>query len=100
MEFVKKVNLDKDKELILELLNLPASIKGFGIVRRKNYEAVSIQRKNLLKKISNSSEVLGHAAEWSIFNGIKLLQKLLQIVKTIKRFITTGHLAIIPMRAN
>jgi len=63
LEFVKKVNLDKDKELILELLNLPASIKGFGIVRRKNYEAVSIQRKNLLKKISNSSEVLGHAAE-------------------------------------
>ena len=63
LEFVKKVNLDKDKELILELLNLPASIKGFGIVRRKNYEAVSIQRKNLLKKISNSSEILGHAAE-------------------------------------
>ena len=63
LEFVKKVNLDKDKELILELLNLPASIKGFGIVRRKNYEVVSIQRKNLLKKISNSSEILGHAAE-------------------------------------
>ena len=63
LEFVKKVNLDKDKELILELLNLPASIKGFGIVRRKNYESVSIQRKNLLKKMSNSSEVLGHAAE-------------------------------------
>ena len=63
LHFVKKINSDCDKELILELLNLPASIKGFGIVRRKNYEAVSIQRKNLLKKLSNSSEVLGHAAE-------------------------------------
>mgnify|MGYP007000093646 len=62
-QFVKKLNFDQDKELILELLNLPSSIKGFGIVRRKNYEAVSIQRKNLLKKISDSSEILGHAAE-------------------------------------
>ena len=34
------------------------------------------------------------------FYEIKLLQKLLQIVKTEKSFITNGHLAIIPMRAN
>ena len=63
LQFVKKLNFDKDKDLILELLNLPSSIKGFGVVRRKNYEAVSVQRKNLLKKLRNSSEVLGHAAE-------------------------------------
>ena len=63
LQFVKKLNFDKDKELILELLNLPSSIKGFGVVKRKNYEAVSAQRKNLLKKLRNSSEVLGHAAE-------------------------------------
>ena len=82
------------------MLNLPTSIKGFGIVRRKNYEAVSIQRNNLLNKLSNSSDVLGHAAEWSIFYEIKLLQKLLQTVKAEKRFITTGHLTIILMQAN
>jgi indolepyruvate ferredoxin oxidoreductase len=63
LQFVKALNFDKDKELILELLNLPLSIKGFGIVRRKNYEAVSVQRKILLEKLSNSSKILGHAAE-------------------------------------
>ena len=63
LQFVKKLNFDQDKELILELLNLPSSIKGFGIVRRKNYEAVSALRKNLLEKLRNSSEGLGHAAE-------------------------------------
>ena len=63
LQFVKKLNFDKDKELILELLNLPSSVKGFGVVKRKNYEAVSVQRKNLLKKLRNSSEVLDHAAE-------------------------------------
>ena len=63
LQFVKKLNLDQDKELILELLNVPSSIKGFGIVRRKNYEAASVQRKNLLEKLRNSSESLGHAAE-------------------------------------
>ena len=63
LQFVKKLNLDQDKELILELLNVPSSIKGFGIVRRKNYEAASVQRKNLLEKLRNSSEALGHAAE-------------------------------------
>ena len=63
LQFVKKLNLDQDKKLILELLNVPSSIKGFGIVRRKNYEAASVQRKNLLEKLRNSSEALGHAAE-------------------------------------
>ena len=63
LQFVKKLNLDQDKELILELLNVPSSIKGFGIVRRKNYEAASVQRNNLLEKLRNSSEALGHAAE-------------------------------------
>ena len=63
LHFVKKINSDCDKELILELLNLPSSIKGFGGVRRKNYEAVSTQRKSLLKKLEDSSEILSHAAE-------------------------------------
>ncbi len=63
LHFVKKINSDCDKELILELLNLPSSIKGFGGVRRKNYEAVSAQRKSLLKKLEDSSEILSHAAE-------------------------------------
>ncbi len=63
LHFVKKINSDCDKEQILELLNLPSSIKGFGVVRRKNYEAVSAQRKSLLKKLEDSSEVLSHAAE-------------------------------------
>jgi hypothetical protein len=60
---VKKLKFDKDKELILELLNLPSSIKGFGIVKRKNYDAVLVQRKALLDKLKSSYEAISHAAE-------------------------------------
>jgi indolepyruvate ferredoxin oxidoreductase len=63
LQFVKKLKFDKDKELILELLNLPSSIKGFGIVKRNNYDAVSVQRKALLDKLINSHEAISHAAE-------------------------------------
>ena len=63
LQFVKKLKFDKDKELILELLNLPSSIKGFGIVKRNNYDAVSVQRKALLDKLKNSHEAISHAAE-------------------------------------
>ena len=63
LQFVKKLKFDKDKELILELLNLPSSIKGFGIVKRSNYDAVSVQRKALLDKLKNSHEAISHAAE-------------------------------------
>ena len=58
-----RLKFDKDKELILELLNLPSSIKGFGIVKRNNYDAVSVQRKALLDKLINSHEAISHAAE-------------------------------------
>ena len=35
LRLIKHLDLKKDRELILELLNLPSSIKGFGIVKRK-----------------------------------------------------------------
>jgi indolepyruvate ferredoxin oxidoreductase len=63
LQLIKKLKFDKDKELILEILNLPSSIKGFGIVKLKNYDAVSVQRKELLQKLRNSYEAISHAAE-------------------------------------
>lgn len=63
LRFIKTIDFDKQKETILELLNLPSSIKGFGVVKRKNFQAASIQRKNLLIKLKASDEAVNHAAE-------------------------------------
>ena len=63
LRFIKTIDFDKQKETILELLNLPSSIKGFGIVKRKNFQAASVQRKNLLIKLKASDEAVNHAAE-------------------------------------
>ena len=63
LRFIKTIDFDKQKETILELLNLPSSIKGFGVVKRKNFQAASVQRKNLLIKLKASDEVVNHAAE-------------------------------------
>ena len=53
LRFIKTIDFDKQKETILELLNLPSSIKGFGVVKRKNFQVASAQRKNLLLKVKN-----------------------------------------------
>ena len=45
LRFIKTIDFDKQKETILELLNLPSSIKGFGVVKRKNFQVASAQRK-------------------------------------------------------
>ncbi|MDG0986703.1 MAG: indolepyruvate ferredoxin oxidoreductase family protein [Paracoccaceae bacterium] len=63
LRFIKTIDFDKQKETILELLNLPSSIKGFGVVKRKNFQAASVQRKNLLIKLKASDEAVNHAAE-------------------------------------
>jgi hypothetical protein len=63
LRFIKTIDFDKQKETILELLNLPSSIKGFGVVKRKNFQAASAQRKNLLIKLKASDEAVNHAAE-------------------------------------
>ena len=63
LRFIKTIDFDKQKEAILELLNLPSSIKGFGVVKRKNFQAASVQRKNLLIKLKASDEAVNHAAE-------------------------------------
>ena len=63
LKFIKTIDFDKRKETILELLNIPSSIKGFGVVKRKNFQAASLQRKNLLIKLKASDEAVNHAAE-------------------------------------
>ncbi len=63
LRLIKHLDLKKDRELILELLNLPSSIKGFGIVKRKNFKTASIQRKNLLEKLNTPKGAVNHAAE-------------------------------------
>ena len=63
LRFIKTIDFDKQKETILELLNLPSSIKGFGVVKRKNFQAASVQRKSLLIKLKASDEAVNHAAE-------------------------------------
>ena len=63
LRLIKHLDLKKDRELILELLNLPSSIKGFGIVKRKNFKTASIKRKNLLEKLSTPKGAFNHAAE-------------------------------------
>jgi indolepyruvate ferredoxin oxidoreductase len=63
LRFIKTIDFDKQKETILELLNLPSSIKGFGVVKRKNFQVASAQRKNLLLKLKASDEAVNHAAE-------------------------------------
>jgi indolepyruvate ferredoxin oxidoreductase len=63
LRLIKHLDLKKDRELILELLNLPSSIKGFGIVKRKNFKTASIHRQNLLEKLNNPKVVANHAAE-------------------------------------
>ena len=63
LRFIKTIDFDKQKETILELLNLPSSIKGFGVVKRKNFQVASAQRKNLLIKLKASDEAVNHAAE-------------------------------------
>ena len=63
LKFIKTINFDKRKETILELLNIPSSIKGFGVVKRKNFQVASLQRKNLLIKLKASDEAVNHAAE-------------------------------------
>ena len=63
LRFIKTIDFDKQKETILELLNLPSSIKGFGVVKRKNFQVASAQRKNLLIKLKASGEAVNLAAE-------------------------------------
>ena len=63
LRFIKTIDFDKQKETILELLNLPSSIKGFGVVKRKNFQVASVHRKNLLIKLKASDEAVNHAAE-------------------------------------
>ena len=63
LRLIKNLDLKKDRELILELLNLPSSIKGFGIVKRKNFKTASIQRKNLLELLNTPKGSVNHAAE-------------------------------------
>ena len=63
LKLIKTIDFDEQKETILELLNLPSSIKGFGVVKRKNFQAASVQRKNLLIKLKASDEAVNHAAE-------------------------------------
>ena len=63
LKFIKTIDFDKRKETILELLNIPSSIKGFGVVKRKNFQVASLQRKNLLIKLKASDEAVNHAAE-------------------------------------
>ena len=63
LRLIKQLDLKKDRELILELLNLPSSIKGFGIVKRKNFKTASIHRQNLLEKLKTPKVVANHAAE-------------------------------------
>ena len=63
LRFIKTIDFDKQKETILELLNLPSSIKGFGVVKRKNFQAASVHRKNLLIKLKAFDEAVNHAAE-------------------------------------
>ena len=63
LKFIKTIDFDKRKETILELLNIPSSIKGFGVVKRKNIQVASVHRKNLLIKLKASDEAVNHAAE-------------------------------------